>query len=159
MSAGALELQAKISVYPCDGQLCSVTQKLAYVVATYITKRATKCRTKRFGTAPPSPYKISILLVIKETSYSEQIFQYPPVLSDLTCPQSGASDFSDTAYSLDDTSGDTNLDDFNIDAAPSYLYSTLADIVSINSYLKIHLVPWSPVRRLMSMSGFSGWHH
>ncbi|KAI0726290.1 glycoside hydrolase superfamily [Fomitopsis betulina] len=54
----------------------------------------------------------------------------------------GASDFSDTAYSLDDTSGDTNLDDFNIDAAPSYLYSTLTDIVGINSYLKIHLPGW-----------------
>lgn len=71
----------------------------------------------------------------------------------------GASDFSDTAYSLDDTSGDTNLDDFNIDAAPSYLYSTLTDIASINSYLKIHLVPWSPVRRIMSMCEFSGCYH
>ncbi|KAH9841366.1 glycoside hydrolase superfamily [Rhodofomes roseus] len=56
----------------------------------------------------------------------------------------GASDFSDTAYSLDDTSGDTNLDDFNINAAPSYLYDTLSDIAGINRYLKIHIVPWSP---------------
>ncbi|PCH40287.1 glycoside hydrolase family 30 protein [Wolfiporia cocos MD-104 SS10] len=56
----------------------------------------------------------------------------------------GASDFSDTVYSFDDTSGDTSLSDFNINNAPSYLYSTLQDITGINSLLKIHIVPWSP---------------
>ncbi|EED79950.1 hypothetical protein POSPLDRAFT_135050 [Postia placenta Mad-698-R] len=56
----------------------------------------------------------------------------------------GASDFSANTYSFDDTSGDTNLDDFNINNAPSYLYDTLKDIVGINSLLKIHILPWSP---------------
>ncbi|PCH36648.1 glycoside hydrolase family 30 protein [Wolfiporia cocos MD-104 SS10] len=56
----------------------------------------------------------------------------------------GASDFSDTVYSFDDTSGDTPLNDFNINAAPSYLYEVLQDILSINNILKIHVVPWSP---------------
>ncbi|KIJ64292.1 glycoside hydrolase family 30 protein [Hydnomerulius pinastri MD-312] len=56
----------------------------------------------------------------------------------------GASDFSATTYSYDDTSGDTALNDFNIGAAPSYLFSTLSDILSINQWLRVHVVPWSP---------------
>ena len=31
-------------------------------------------------------------------------------------------------YSMDDTSGDTSFADFNINAAPSYLFDTIADI-------------------------------
>lgn len=50
-----------------------------------------------------------------------------------------------TAYSYDDTSGDVNLNDFNIGAAPSYVFSTLRDILSINQWLRVHVVPWSPV--------------
>ncbi|KAF9230954.1 glycoside hydrolase family 30 protein [Melanogaster broomeanus] len=46
----------------------------------------------------------------------------------------GASDFSAKTYSYDDTSGDTNLNNFNIGAAPSYVFSTL----------QVHVVPWSP---------------
>lgn len=49
-----------------------------------------------------------------------------------------------TVYSFDDTSGDTALSDFNIDAAPSYLFSVIKDIMSINSILKVHILPWSP---------------
>ncbi|GLB39559.1 putative glycosyl hydrolase 30 family protein [Lyophyllum shimeji] len=56
----------------------------------------------------------------------------------------GASDFSANAYSLDDTSGDTSFNNFNIDRAPSYLFSVLQDIMAINSNIKIHLLPWSP---------------
>ncbi|KAI0345963.1 glycoside hydrolase [Trametopsis cervina] len=56
----------------------------------------------------------------------------------------GASDFAAKVYSLDDTSGDTSLSKFNIDAAPSYLYNTIKDILSINPALKVHLLPWSP---------------
>lgn len=56
----------------------------------------------------------------------------------------GASDFSDSVYSFDDVSGDTSLSHFDIDKAPSYLFSTLNDIVGINSYLKIQITPWSP---------------
>ncbi|KAF9235914.1 glycoside hydrolase family 30 protein [Melanogaster broomeanus] len=56
----------------------------------------------------------------------------------------GASDFSAKTYSYDDTSGDTNLNNFNIGAAPSYVFSTLSDILSINQWLRVHVVPWSP---------------
>ncbi|KZT69689.1 glycoside hydrolase family 30 protein [Daedalea quercina L-15889] len=56
----------------------------------------------------------------------------------------GATDFSASAYTYDDTSGDTSLSAFSIDATPSYVFSTLADILSVNSVLKIHVCPWSP---------------
>lgn len=53
---------------------------------------------------------------------------------------------SHAVYSFDDTSGDTSLSNFNINNAPSYLYSVLNDIRSINNVLRIHILPWSPVR-------------
>ncbi|KAJ7229239.1 glucan endo-1,6-beta-glucosidase [Mycena rebaudengoi] len=56
----------------------------------------------------------------------------------------GASDFSDKVYSLDDSDGDTSFRHFNIDNAPSYLFSVLKDILSVNNDLKVHIVPWSP---------------
>ncbi|KAJ7106818.1 glycoside hydrolase family 30 protein [Mycena crocata] len=56
----------------------------------------------------------------------------------------GASDFSAKVYSLDDTSGDTSFSKFNINNAPSYLFSVLKDILSINPALKVHILPWSP---------------
>ncbi|TBU27192.1 glycoside hydrolase [Dichomitus squalens] len=56
----------------------------------------------------------------------------------------GASDFSAGLYSFDDTSGDTSLSGFNINRAPSYLFSVLNDIRSINNVLRIHILPWSP---------------
>ncbi|KAG6844261.1 hypothetical protein H0H87_008354 [Tephrocybe sp. NHM501043] len=56
----------------------------------------------------------------------------------------GASDFSDSAYSLDDISGDTSFSSFNIDRAPSYLFSVLKDIKAVNSNIKVHILPWSP---------------
>ncbi|CAL1712943.1 unnamed protein product [Somion occarium] len=56
----------------------------------------------------------------------------------------GASDFSDTAYSYDDVSGDTSLSQFNVNKQPSYVFSVINDIRAINPYLKIHVLPWSP---------------
>ncbi|KAJ3927998.1 MAG: glycoside hydrolase superfamily [Lentinula lateritia] len=56
----------------------------------------------------------------------------------------GASDFSSSSYSLDDTSGDTSFTSFNISSAPAYLFSTLADIYTVNPNVKIHILPWSP---------------
>ncbi|KAF9531517.1 glucan endo-1,6-beta-glucosidase [Crepidotus variabilis] len=56
----------------------------------------------------------------------------------------GASDFSAGVYSLDDTSGDTSFSKFDGSKAPSYLYSVLKDIKSINAGIKVHLLPWSP---------------
>ncbi|KAF8889154.1 glycoside hydrolase family 30 protein, partial [Gymnopilus junonius] len=56
----------------------------------------------------------------------------------------GASDFSANLYSLDDVSGDTSLSHFSINNIPSYVFSVLKDIQSINPAIKVHLVPWSP---------------
>ncbi|KAJ7752198.1 glycoside hydrolase family 30 protein [Mycena maculata] len=56
----------------------------------------------------------------------------------------GASDFSANLYSLDDVSGDTSFSKFNINNAPSYLFSVIQDILSINPALKVHILPWSP---------------
>ncbi|TCD70167.1 hypothetical protein EIP91_004637 [Steccherinum ochraceum] len=56
----------------------------------------------------------------------------------------GASDFSASVYSLDDQNGDTSLAAFNINKAPSYLFSVINDIRAINPYLKVHVLPWSP---------------
>ncbi|KAF8335211.1 glycoside hydrolase family 30 protein [Amanita rubescens] len=56
----------------------------------------------------------------------------------------GASDFSENLYSLDDVAGDISFTRFNIDNAPPYLFSVLSDILSINSRIKVHILPWSP---------------
>ncbi|EIN08490.1 glycoside hydrolase [Punctularia strigosozonata HHB-11173 SS5] len=56
----------------------------------------------------------------------------------------GASDFSASIYSYDDTEGDTSLSKFTIDAAPSEVFSVVSDIMAINSAIKVHFVPWSP---------------
>ncbi|KAJ7873048.1 glycoside hydrolase [Mycena olivaceomarginata] len=53
----------------------------------------------------------------------------------------GASDFSANLYSFDDASGDTSFNSFNIAKAPSYLYSVIKDIQSVNP---VHILPWSP---------------
>jgi hypothetical protein len=51
-----------------------------------------------------------------------------------------------TVYSFDDTAGDTSLSRFDINRAPSYLFQTIRDIQSINALIRVHLLPWSPVR-------------
>ncbi|THH30033.1 hypothetical protein EUX98_g4142 [Antrodiella citrinella] len=56
----------------------------------------------------------------------------------------GASDFSANTYTFDDQSGDTSLSAFNINKAPSYLFSVINDIRAVNPYLKVHVLPWSP---------------
>ncbi|KAK2462621.1 hypothetical protein APHAL10511_005354 [Amanita phalloides] len=56
----------------------------------------------------------------------------------------GATDFSAKLYSLDDINGDASFNHFNINNAPSYLFSVLSDILSINGGVKIHIIPWSP---------------
>ncbi|KAJ7290229.1 glucan endo-1,6-beta-glucosidase [Mycena rebaudengoi] len=58
----------------------------------------------------------------------------------------GATDFSATSYTYDDTAGDTSFNKFNIDVAPSYVFEVLEDIQAVSSpdSLHIHLVPWSP---------------
>ncbi|KAH7909608.1 glycoside hydrolase family 30 protein [Hygrophoropsis aurantiaca] len=68
----------------------------------------------------------------------------------------GASDFSTKAYSYDDTRGDTSLSHFNIAAAPSQVFSVLHDILSINSMVKVHVVPWSPPGWMKSTGTMDG---
>jgi hypothetical protein len=35
---------------------------------------------------------------------------------------------------------------FDITQVPSHVFAVLRDVMSVNKYLKLHLVPWSPVR-------------
>ncbi|KAG9045998.1 hypothetical protein FS837_005290 [Tulasnella sp. UAMH 9824] len=56
----------------------------------------------------------------------------------------GASDFSASAYSWDDTSGDTSLSQFNTNSVPSAVWTVLADIKSIQPSIKLYILPWSP---------------
>ncbi|KIK64378.1 glycoside hydrolase family 30 protein [Collybiopsis luxurians FD-317 M1] len=56
----------------------------------------------------------------------------------------GATDFSASVYSLDDSNGDTSFNSFNINRVPAYVFEVLKDIQAINSILKVQLVPWSP---------------
>ncbi|KAG8955840.1 hypothetical protein FRC04_006286 [Tulasnella sp. 424] len=56
----------------------------------------------------------------------------------------GASDFSPSAYSWDDTSGDTSLSQFNTNSVPSYVWTVLADIKGIQPSIKLYVLPWSP---------------
>ncbi|KAJ7290335.1 glycoside hydrolase family 30 protein [Mycena rebaudengoi] len=68
----------------------------------------------------------------------------------------GASDFSAERYSLDDDDGDTAFDSFDINNAPSYLFSVINDILSINGGLKVHLVPWSPPAWMKDSGSMNG---
>ncbi|CAE6370824.1 unnamed protein product [Rhizoctonia solani] len=68
----------------------------------------------------------------------------------------GASDFSAKAYSFDDKSGDTTLSSFSLDNAPSYLWSVLKDIYSINPKIKLYVVPWSPPAWMKSGGTMNG---
>ncbi|KAF9526218.1 glucan endo-1,6-beta-glucosidase [Crepidotus variabilis] len=56
----------------------------------------------------------------------------------------GACDFSPKQYSYNDVSGDTGMKNVDANAAPSYTFSVLADILAVNPAIKIHVVPWSP---------------
>ncbi|KAF8501267.1 glycoside hydrolase superfamily [Gautieria morchelliformis] len=68
----------------------------------------------------------------------------------------GATDFSDNLYSFDDVSGDTGLFSFSANNAPSYLWSTLDDIASVNSIIRIFLLPWSPPGWMKSTNDMRG---
>lgn len=61
-----------------------------------------------------------------------------------------------SVYSFDDTSGDTSLSSFSISNAPSYLFSVILDIMTVNSQVKVHVVPWSPPGWMKS-GGTMGW--
>lgn len=48
-------------------------------------------------------------------------------------------------YSFDDTKGDTSLSKFSTNGPASNVMTVIKDIKGINSAVKIHLLPWSPV--------------
>ncbi|EIW76840.1 glycoside hydrolase family 30 protein [Coniophora puteana RWD-64-598 SS2] len=54
----------------------------------------------------------------------------------------GASDFSASVSTIQPATQACRIN-FTIDAAPAYLFSTLTDIMSVNSAVRFHLVPWS----------------
>lgn len=56
------------------------------------------------------------------------------------------SSYNVVAYTYDDAWQDTSLNQFNINKAPAEVFTILNDIKGINPYLKVHLLPWSPVR-------------
>lgn len=68
----------------------------------------------------------------------------------------GATDFSATAYSWDDTWDDTTLAAFSSNVVPSYVWSTLSDIMSISPIVKIFVVPWSMPAWMKSSGSLSG---
>ncbi|KLO13556.1 glycoside hydrolase [Schizopora paradoxa] len=68
----------------------------------------------------------------------------------------GASDFSASTYSFDDVSGDTSFNNFNINDAPSPVFTVLTDILSVNSDLRIHILPWSPPGWMKSTNSMDG---
>ncbi|KAJ7279111.1 glycoside hydrolase [Mycena rebaudengoi] len=68
----------------------------------------------------------------------------------------GASDFSANLYSYDDTSGDTSFNSFNIGRAPSYVYNVIRDIQSVNSFLRVHILPWSPPGWMKTTGSMNG---
>ena len=54
-----------------------------------------------------------------------------------------------TGYTFASPTND-GLASFNIDNAPGYLFSTIADIQSVNPGIKVHSIPWSPVSMVFS---------
>jgi hypothetical protein len=49
------------------------------------------------------------------------------------------------AYSLNDNAGDEFMIRFDMNRVPPYTFAVLRDMMGINSLLKFHLNPWSPV--------------
>ncbi|KAH6906980.1 glycoside hydrolase superfamily [Coprinopsis sp. MPI-PUGE-AT-0042] len=68
----------------------------------------------------------------------------------------GASDFSVNVYSLNDVAGDTSMSRFNISRVPSYVWSVLRDIKSVNGQMKLHVLPWSPPGWMKSSGSMNG---
>ncbi|TFK38651.1 glucan endo-1,6-beta-glucosidase [Crucibulum laeve] len=68
----------------------------------------------------------------------------------------GASDFSASEYSLDDTAGDTTFRYFDINRTPFYVFSVLQDIRTINYLVKVHILPWSPPAWMKDSGTMSG---
>ncbi|KAG8790815.1 hypothetical protein FRC17_008849, partial [Serendipita sp. 399] len=68
----------------------------------------------------------------------------------------GASDFSASAYTFDDTWNDLSLSKFSVDNAPAYVWSTLSDITTVTPYLKVFIVPWTAPAWMKTSSSING---
>ncbi|KAG8856486.1 hypothetical protein FRB91_000767 [Serendipita sp. 411] len=68
----------------------------------------------------------------------------------------GASDFSASGYTFDDTWNDLSLSAFSVDRAPAYVWSTLADIKTVTPYLKFFIVPWTAPAWMKTSSSLNG---
>ena len=68
----------------------------------------------------------------------------------------GASDLSATAFTYDDTPGDTELKDFSIDKEKADLIPVLQKIMAINPDIKIIATPWSAPAWMKSNNSLYG---
>lgn len=89
---------------------------------------------------------LRVPLGASDFSASGQLFVSSPSRNHVFCMSKSDWTFWCPVYSLDDQKGDTSLAAFNVNRAPSYLFSVINDIRAINPYLKVHVLPWSPVR-------------
>lgn len=62
-------------------------------------------------------------------------------------------------YSFDDTSGDTSLSHFGIGSVPSYVWTVLNDIKSIQPSVKLYLCPWSPPAWMKDSNTMNGGNY
>ncbi|KDQ20373.1 glycoside hydrolase family 30 protein [Botryobasidium botryosum FD-172 SS1] len=68
----------------------------------------------------------------------------------------GASDYSDRAYTYDDEWNDTAFSKVSADNTPSYVWTTLADIKTIQPNIKLFFLPWSPPAWLKDSAVLNG---
>ena len=83
-------------------------------------------------------------------SRSGQLTFLTPVPAFVMNTVSAAHLYLHTDYTFASPTND-GLASFNIDNAPSYLFSTIKDIQSVNPAIKVHLLPWSPVSMYLSI--------
>lgn len=92
-----------------------------------------------------------VLGLVSTTSASQSVLQISPPLVCLVefyhtnAPRANVA-ILHQVYSLDDTVGDIAFSSFSIKQIPPYVFNVLHDILAVNRYVKVHLVPWSPVR-------------
>jgi glucosylceramidase len=68
----------------------------------------------------------------------------------------GASDLSSSAFSYDDTAGDTELKNFSLDKEKADLIPILKRIIAINPKIKIMASPWSAPAWMKDNNSFKG---
>jgi hypothetical protein len=59
-----------------------------------------------------------------------------------TCVECYMDGAARTVYSLDDVSGDTSFNNFNINNVPAAVFSVIKDILTVNPALKVRESSW-----------------